>query len=222
MPKKKDLKRLVRSRMKKTGEKYTAARTQLTKTSRKKKPATTELEVLAGIKDQTILAKSGKTWAQWVRILDAIDGATLPHGEIAAFVHEEHGVDGWWSQSVTVGYERIRGLREIGQRRSGRYDASKSKTLPVPAAVAFDAFVNARTRKKWLPGVALTIRKATAPKSIRIGWPDGGIVAVWITGKGGKCTVGVQQDNLSTRAEANERKAYWAEKLAALEELLVD
>ena len=82
--------------------------------------------------------------------------------------------------------------------------------------------MDARTRKKWLPGVELTIRKATAPKSIRIGWPDGTIVAVWITAKGEKCSLGVQVDNLPTRAEANARKAYWAEKLAALAELVSD
>jgi hypothetical protein len=222
MPKQKDLKRLVRTRMQKTGESYTAARTQLTRTNSAKTPTTAELEKLAGVKDKTIREKSGKSWAEWVRILDAIDGTKLSHTKIATHVHEEFGVDGWWSQSVTVGYERIRGLRERGQRRSGRFDASKSKTLPVPAQVAFDAFVDARTRKKWLKGLDVTIRKATSPKSIRIGMPDGSIVAVWITAKGEKCAVGVQADNLPTRTEANTRKAFWTERLAALEELLGD
>jgi hypothetical protein len=223
MPKQKDLKRLVRSRMKKTGESYTAARTQLTrKKTTAPSPPTADYARLAGMSDAAIRAKTGKTWAQWVRVLDAVDAIKMTHTAVATHLHENHKLDGWWAQGVTVGYERIRGLREKGQRRSGRYDASKSKTLAVPASVAFDAFVNARTRKKWLPGVDLIIRKATAAKSIRIGWPDGKIVAVWIQAKGDKCTVGVQQDNLSTREEANARKAYWAEKLAALEELLVD
>ncbi|MCI0451331.1 MAG: hypothetical protein L0Z51_02940 [Candidatus Latescibacteria bacterium] len=222
MPKQKDLKRLVRSRMQKTGESYTTARVHLTRT--KKAPAKTaaEFETLAGIKDATILAKSGKAWAEWVRILDAIDGANLPHRDIASFVHDEHGVDGWWSQSVTVGYERIKGLREIGQRRSGAYEASKSKTLPVRAAVAFDAFVNARTRKKWLADVAFTVRKATPSKSVRITWPDGTDVTVWITPKGEKCSVAVQHTKLVSRAAQASYKVYWAEKLAALVELLGD
>jgi hypothetical protein len=220
MPKQKDLKRLVRTRMKKTGESYSTARVQLTRT----KPQAKEVAnyaALAGMSDAAIRAKTGKTWAQWVRALDAIDAVKMTHTAIAKHVHERYQIDGWWSQSVTVGYERIRGLRQKGQRRSGRFDASKSKTLPVSASVAFDAFVDARTRKKWLPG-EITIRKATKPKSIRMGLPDGNIAAVWITAKGDKCAVGVQQDNLPTREEANARKAFWAEHLAALEELLAD
>jgi len=223
MPKQKDLKRLVRSRMKKTGESYTTARVQLTrKKSTPAKVTASDYAKLAGTSNAVMEARTGKTWEQWVRVLDAIDATQMSHTAIASHVHTKYRLDGWWAQGVTVGYERIRGLREKGQRRSGRFDASKSKTLPVPASVAFDAFVDARTRKKWLPGVALTIRKATAPKSIRIGWPDGTIVAVWITAKGDKCTVGVQQDNLPTRELANASKAYWAEKLAALEELVSD
>jgi hypothetical protein len=221
MPKQKDLKRLVRTRMKKTGESYSTARVQLTRTKNATQPAA-DFAQLAGTSDKVIRERTGKTWAQWVRTLDAIDAVKMTHTDIAKHVHEHYQIDGWWSQSVTVGYERIRGLREKGQRRSGRFDASKSKTLPVPASVAFDAFVDTRTRKKWLKGVDVVIRTATKPKSIRIGMPDGSIVAVWITAKGEKCAVGVQADNLPTREEANTRKAFWTEKLAALEELLGD
>lgn len=222
MPKQKDLKRLVRSRMKKTGESYTAARVQLTKKAIPAKVTTapTDYAGLAGMSDEAIRAKTGKTWAQWVRALDAIDAATLPHREIAKHVHSHDDISGWWSQSVTVGYERIRGLRDIGQRRGGSYEMSKSKTLPVRAPVAFDAFATTRGRAKWLPGVKLTVRKATAPKSVRITWPDKTSVEVWITAKGEKCSVAVQHTKLTSKADATARKAYWAERLDALAESL--
>ena len=63
----KDLKRLVRTRMKKTGESYTAARTQLSK----KKPtvddaSTRSYAELAGMTDTAVRAKTGKNWKQWV------------------------------------------------------------------------------------------------------------------------------------------------------------
>ena len=45
MPKKKDLKRLIRTRMQKTGESYTAARSQFVKSS----PRTAEYPTIAGM-----------------------------------------------------------------------------------------------------------------------------------------------------------------------------
>jgi len=59
-----------------------------------------------------------------VRLLDADNAAALPHREIAALVHEKHGVGSWWTQMVTVGYERLKGLRDRGQQRSGAYEVS--------------------------------------------------------------------------------------------------
>ncbi len=221
MPKQKDLKRLVRSRMQKTGESYTTARVQLTKKAASKKLPAVDYAARAGMSDEAIRENTGKTWAQWVRALDAIGAATMPHRDIANHVHTEFEVPGWWTQAVTVGYERIKGLREIGQRRGGAYEASKSKTLRVTASAAFSAFANARTRKKWLP-IDVVVRKATSPKSVRMTWPDQTSVEVWITAKGEKCSVAVQHTKLVSKEDANARKAFWREKLAALDELLSD
>ncbi len=114
MPKQKDLKRLIRSRMKKTAEAYTAARLQLLK---KSEPTTRYAEV-AGMSDDAVNRRTGRTWAQWVRVLDAVREPEKTHREIAQHV-SSLGTPDWWSQTVTVGYERIRGLRDRGQRRGG-------------------------------------------------------------------------------------------------------
>jgi hypothetical protein len=70
MPTDKDFKRLVRGRMQKTGESYTAARAiLLRKPARKPAPtrqATPDYATLAGMSDETIQAKTGCTWATWV------------------------------------------------------------------------------------------------------------------------------------------------------------
>ena len=143
MPKQKDLKRLVRSRMQKTGEAYTAARLQLLK----KKSPQPDLARLAGMSDAVVGRKTGRTWAEWVETLDAARAAELPHREIAKYV-SSLGTPSWWTQMVTVGYERIRGLRAKGQQRSGAYQISRSRTFPVPVETLFNAFVNARTRRR--------------------------------------------------------------------------
>lgn len=215
MPKNKDLKRLTRSRMKKTGESYTAARAELVKKSKQ------DLAERAGISDRVVSAKTGRTWEEWVRLLDARGARSMIHGDIATYLNLEHGVPGWWAQTVTVGYERIRGLRDIGQRRSGEYEASKSKTLPLPLGELFRAFTVTRTRERWLPGVKWTVRTAIADKSIRVTWEDGTSVELYFAAKGPqKSQVSIQHRKLGTKAQAAKAKAYWGERLEGLAKLL--
>jgi len=223
MPRNKDLKRLVRNRMQKTGESYTAARAHLTR--RKKTPKAATLKQphaeLAGMSDAAVLAKTGKTWREWCRALDAIDAEGLPHREIAAHLRRAHDLPQWWAQTVTVGYERIRGLREVGQRRGGAYEINKSKTVPVPVAALYRAFAIARSRALWLPGVDLTVRKATPEKSLRITWPDDTRVEAAFIAKGeSKSQVTVQHTGLATKRDAETMKAFWTERLGVLLERL--
>jgi len=215
----KDLKRLVRGRMLKTGESYTAARANLLKTNRM--AAKPDYARLAGWSDELIKAKTGCDWDRWVRALDQAKAYEWPHREIARDVREKYKVPGWWAQTVTVGYERIKGLRAIGQRRDGAYEATKSRTYPVPLARLYRGFSDKRNRAKWLPGVALTIRTATKDKSIRMTWPDGTSVVVGFLRRGkGKSTVYVQHGKLPDKAAADKVKAFWDERLGALAELL--
>jgi hypothetical protein len=122
----------------------------------------------------------------------------------------------WWAQAVTVGYERIKGLRDIGQRRGGAYEANKSKTIAAPAPAVYRAFADSRVRRKWLPGVNVTIRKSTPGKSARMTWEDGTSVEVWLTPKGARTATAITHTKLAGKEDAERRKLYWAEKLRAL------
>ena len=78
MPESKDLERLVRARMTKTGESYTAARAQLLdKHSRETVPSTPKARYaqVAGMSDAAVQNKTGRTWVQWVGVLDAGEDA---------------------------------------------------------------------------------------------------------------------------------------------------
>lgn len=222
MPRNKDRKRIIRSRMKKTGESYTAARAQLLSKANIKQPARrVDHAALAGMSDDTISAKTGRTWIEWVRVLDADNAATMSHREISTLVHGKHRVGDWWAQAVTVGYERIKGLRERGQRRSGAYETSKSRTFDVPVTALFRAWADDRTRNRWLGGLASSVRTATAPKSLRLQWPDGTIVAVWFTAKGPKkSAVALAHTKLRSKGAADEARKHWTERLDALSSVL--
>lgn len=215
MPKQKDLKRLIRSRMKKTGEAYTAARLQLLK----KSGLIPNYAEIAGMSDASVSKRTGRTWAQWVRTLDAARAHEKPHREIAEHV-SSLGTPDWWSQMVTVGYERIRGLRDRGQRRGGGYEATKSRTYSVPVEKLFNAFANARTRRRWLP-VKITVRSATPRKYMRLTWDDGAPVQVGFTSKGAeKSAVAVAHQKLPDRSAAEAMKKAWSEHVDRLGQLL--
>ena len=167
MPRDKDLKRLVRTRMQKTGEAYTAARAQILSKPRRKTSPAPKLDYaeLAGTSDATIKQKTGCTWERWVKALDHHGAAEMSHTDIARLVHTTYKVDGWWSQTVTVGYERIKGLRAKGQRRDGSYEVNKSRTFGVPVTALYDAWADPRVRGRWLDGESVKVRTATRPKN---------------------------------------------------------
>ena len=90
MTRNKDLKRIVRARMKKTGESYTAARAHVTKKSPSERsaPDVRDYATLAGMSDAAIKEKTGCTWEQWVKSLDHHGAEKMSHRDIAALVNE--------------------------------------------------------------------------------------------------------------------------------------
>lgn len=205
MPKQKDLKRLIRSRMQKTGEAYTAARLQVLK----KKEPSPNYAAVAGMSDASVRKATGRLWAEWVALLDATRSAEKPHREIAEYV-SSLGTPDWWSQMVTVGYERIRGLRERGQRRGGGYRASKSRTFPVSVDKLFRAFASATQRRRWLP-VKVALRSATPAKRMRMTWGDHSIVVFEFTAKGAaKSAVAVGHEKLPDKSAVEAIKKAWS------------
>jgi hypothetical protein len=175
----------------------------------------------AGISDAAVRAKTGKTWAQWCNVLDKAGAKKMSHKEIATYVHDVLHLPPWWSQMVTVGYEQARGLREKHQTTAG-YQMSASKTFTEAAATVFEAWVDAKTRNRWLPQAPLTIRKATPHKSLRISWDDGkNSVDVMFYPKGdAKCQIAVDHRKLKDARDVARLKKYWAEALHRLQKML--
>lgn len=84
MTEQKSFKRRVRERMSKTGESYTAARTQVAQKRDRVKAARTRLAATdERVSDAKIKQATGKKWDQWFSILDRWGARTKKHGEIA-------------------------------------------------------------------------------------------------------------------------------------------
>ena len=174
-----------------------------------------------GMSDGAVAAKTGKNWAKWVQTLDAAGAAKMTHKEIARHLSNKFGVPSWWTQMVTVGYERLRGRREKGETATG-YSVSASRTFAVSVTRLFAAWNNAGERRRWLRGDKLAVRTATAPRSIRAAWGKGpSRVAIMFYPKGAKkSSVAVDQSKLGSAKEAAKMKAYWGKQLDGLEKYL--
>lgn len=163
--------------------------------------------------DDALRAKTGKTWKQWIAILDKAKAFNLPHKQIAEHLYGEHGLPGWWSQMITVGYEQAKGIRVKHQRPDG-FEIAVSKTVTVPASKAFDAWLSATGRRKFLKE-KIILRTATPPKSARFDWPAGNIFELRVYPRTpDKCQVVVQHFKLPSARAAEAQKKFWSERLA--------
>jgi uncharacterized protein YndB with AHSA1/START domain len=107
---------------------------------------------------------------------------------------------------------------------SGGLAVRAHKTIAAPAAAAFAAWTDSRRRAHWLAGVTLTIRKATAPDSIRLTCEDDATeIEVRIAAKGRThCAVAVHHTQLANAQMVAERRHCWKEMLGALKHYLED
>jgi hypothetical protein len=216
MTRNKAQKRATRARMSKTGERYTAARIHAVRPKERLRkedlPQT----------DANLRRNTGKGWREWFRILDAWGAKERKHREIARYLMEERRVPGWWAQTITVGYERARGLRAKHQTLSGSFQVSTSKTLPVGVGKAFKAFAEAPQRKRWLEPGMLKVRTSMKNKSVRFDYRDGAsrVVASFDPKGRSKTSVTVQHEKLRDARAVEEMRAMWKGRLNRLAKML--
>jgi hypothetical protein len=218
----KTFKRRVRERMSKTGESYAAARSQVTQKRDRVQAARARLAATDDRPtDDKVAAATGRRWDAWFAVLDRWGARQRTHTEMAAFLVDEHGVPGWWAQTITVWYERGRGLRLKHQQRDG-FTVYASKTIGVAADVAFEALVNPRRRRSWLTDGAMRVRTKQPHRNARFDWEDGTTrVVVSFDAKGpAKTLVSVAHEKLPDPDEAEAAKAAWRERLTDLKATL--
>ena len=182
-----------------------------------------------GIGTDAVQKATGFGWDHWLSVLDSFDVKANGHKAAAEFLSREHKLGDWWSQMIVVGYEQARGLRQKHQKTDG-FSVSVSRTIEVGAARVFEAWSDELVRSRWLAGAWITIRRATAPKSLRLTWnageglpaePRATSVEVSIYAKGdARCQVAVQHNRLPSAADVERMRAFWTRAIEALRALL--
>jgi hypothetical protein len=159
--------------------------------------------------DERLLDKTGRTWDAWLAELDAWHAWTKTHTEIARYLQSELGVAGWWAQTITLGYERARGMRATNEHKDG-FRVSVSKTFSAPGGDVFDAVHAA------IAAEAEGVRTATAPKSARYDWAPGRVHVVVAPKGDGKTLVAISHERLAGAGEVEAMRAHWRARLAEL------
>lgn len=194
-----------------------AAKTKAKKKAAPKKKAAKKKSA-PGMSDAAVKAKTGKTWAEWIAALDKAGAKAMSHKEITALLSKRHKLADWWSQMVTVGYERAKGLRELHQTAKG-FNTSVSRTLATGLDQLFEIWDEARTRGSFLKeAIAVTTRNPG--KNMRFAWDkDGGKVEVRFTAKGPeKAQITIDHMGLANSAAVKRVKEFWADTLEKMGE----
>jgi hypothetical protein len=172
------------------------------------------------ISDAVVKAPTGKDWSGWFNALDKLGAAQLSHREIAQLLARRHRLRGWWSQMVTVEYERARGLRARHQTPDG-FSVAISRTLGTRLPELYAATVRAGTRRKWFPAGTFEPSSQTRNKYFRGRWKQGARLEIGFYARGpGKSQIAVQVSRLANKADVEPVRRSWKAALTRLQALL--
>ena len=198
---------------------------------------------LNGMSDEAVARATGRDWNAWLRFLDDLGALDLDHkGIVALLAGPGELSNGWWQQSVAVGYEQARGLRVVGQTSAGGYQIGVQKTLPMPAEAAWDLVMDGPGRAIWLgtvdnlelergaqyhtrEGAWGEIRSVAAGERLRLTWHSPELLnpstlQVYVMASGGKASVRFHQERLSSLEERELMRQRWRKALDGLSGLL--
>jgi len=171
------------------------------------------------LSEEALRNATSRSWEEWLTLLRQRGAEGLSHKDIARWLVEEHRVDGWWAQSITVEFERAIGRRAVGQTARGDFQVSVTRTLAMGKGEAFKAWQRQIGRTRNFDGVAFAGEPASSRTDKRQYWRvtlANGSKVTAIAGDKGKdsALLTVAHERLAKAAEMQRWKAYWKAFLA--------
>lgn len=193
--------------------------------------------------DDAVRAATGRDWREWEKALDARGAADLPHKRIVALLGEMGVESGWWRQQVTVGYEKLKGKRVLGQTAGTGFQVGVRRTVAAAPEDAWRLLTSAEGVRAWLGDVrGLRMEKGEtyeaaggAAGEVRVVKPDSHLRITWrpaewarastiqvrvMPAAGGKTVISFHEEHLPGAAEREARRAHFDAALDALQRKL--
>lgn len=210
------VKHRIHARMARTGERY-AAHSLARPAQNAPSPRTRVWQSEPDCSDDLLRKSTGRGWDAWCDLIDAWPGHDRGHSAIAAYLLVERGVDGWWAQTITVGYERITGRRLPYQMADGSFTASRSRTVALSARALRDWLLDAESRADLFPGHRTELLSKPGTKAIRLSIGPGRATFSIEPATHHRAKVTVAHERLPSAELADQWRFYWSEWLDAID-----
>jgi len=109
-----------------------------------------EYSKIGRVSSESVEKATGKTWDQWIAILEKAGARSWTHQEIVAFLKKKHKLGPWWQQGVTLGFEIAIGRRVEGQNAKGEYSLTVTQSLHLDVKKVWKHFVSEEGKTIWL------------------------------------------------------------------------
>lgn len=198
-----------------------------------------EISTIGNVTNKSVLKCTGKSWRQWVDLLDRAGAKSWTHQEIVKYLRQKFKPGPWWEQMVASCYEIHIGKKVPGRNSKGEYSTVATKAMNVPAKDLWKFVTSNPGLAMWLRplspiqikagqefetegGVFGSIRTLKAPLRIRLSWqetewPRPSVVQVLIVDrKKGKSMLVIQHDGLMASRLKLQMRDHWKEILQTL------
>ncbi|MBV2167509.1 MAG: SRPBCC domain-containing protein [Bdellovibrio sp.] len=198
-----------------------------------------KIEKLGTVTTESVLKATGKSWNQWIDILNKVNAQTWTHKQITDFLKRKYKLSMWWQQGVSAGYEIFIGKRIPGRTLKGDYSIIVTRTFPVDAKKLWKLISSEQGMSLWLQplskvqlrignsfetegGAFGEIRTLRAGQRVRLTWQEtdwnkSTTVQVWILPrKGDKSVLVFQHEKLVDGRLRAPLRAHWEEAIGAV------
>jgi hypothetical protein len=156
---------------------------------------------------------TGRAFAEWISIFDAVESDRPTHQELAATAITA-GAPPWWCQIVSVAYEQHVGLRFPGQDVTGEFSVAVSSTRDGSLDAVFAQWLGLVGERTSFSEIKITKgpERSSSKKwrYWRCSLADGSRVVVNIGEKPpAKAVISIQHEKLACKALAESWQAYW-------------
>ena len=166
---------------------------------------------------------TGRSWADWLELFDAVGASKLPHPEIARVAREAmpdslENPD-WWAQGAAIAFEQHAGLRLPGQSSTGEFRVSASRTVAFDRDEAIERWIARFGEQAHLERAVSSVRTSRTEKRSfwRAALEQAGKVEVAAEQKSdGRATVAINHTGLEDPGEIEVWRAHWKACLGEL------